>query len=372
MPNAGQTKNLYVKSFFTASVEEAMQQAHEELGPDALLLNTREAPPEARHLGQYEVVFGHCADHAAVSDAARPSEDLRRRVEEIYSLLSRITPSAGWQQPGTSLVEHVLLKAGLEPDIASGIADSVKLRVAKRSILPISGPRQGAEVGCADLVADVASEIESRFDVNADLGRIMALVGPAGAGKTTTIVKLAVAQGLALGKPVRLISMDTHRIGGAEQLRTYASILGVGFQAVDNTAALAHAIDAFPGEGCMFIDTPGYSAPMLRDFGGDLAAFLSNRQDLDTHLVLTASMRLSDLRTIADLYSVFRPVKLLFTRMDETNSYASAFCEAVRLGKPLSFFGNGQSIPEDVEPATKTKITASLVRQLPQALEAVA
>ena len=60
MPNAEKSSNLYVKSFFAASIPAAMEQARRELGADALLLNSREAPPEARHLGEYEVVFGTC------------------------------------------------------------------------------------------------------------------------------------------------------------------------------------------------------------------------------------------------------------------------------------------------------------------------
>jgi flagellar biosynthesis protein FlhF len=177
---------------------------------------------------------------------------------------------------------------------------------------------------------------------------------------------------LAAGKAVRLVSIDTHRIGGAAQLETYAAILEVPFQAVDTPEALAQAIDFAPDNTILLIDTPGYSASLLAELGSGLASLLARRQEIDTHLVLTASMRPEALRQAADLYGAFRPSKLLFTHLDEATSYASMFCEAARRELPLSFFATGQSVPEDLEPAEVRGIVDSLVWQLPNTLQATA
>jgi flagellar biosynthesis protein FlhF len=84
-------------------------------------------------------------------------------------------------------------------------------------------------------------------------------------------------------------------------------------------------------------------------------------------------MRPSDLRRVVDLFEAFRPAKLLFTHLDEADSTASMFSEAARTGKPLSFFATGQLVPEDLEAATKARVTESLVLELPlQPCEAVA
>jgi flagellar biosynthesis protein FlhF len=74
------------------------------------------------------------------------------------------------------------------------------------------------------------------------------------------------------------------------------------------------------------------------------------------HLVLPASMRTSDLKRVAEQYAVFQPSKLLFTRLDETETFGPILNQSIRMGKPVSFLSSGQRIPEDLEPASEELI----------------
>jgi len=376
MPSTENDSRLYIKSYFAASVVEAMERARVELGPDALLMNTREAPPEARHLGECEVVFGVRPTAAPTGGAPLaaidPVADLRQRMEELREIVRRLAP-AGESQPGCpTVIGEELSKAGVTEALAAEIESAVQLRLRGRGVVRIGRPKSMPAWNAEDLIQETIAELESRFEVAPETGRITILVGPPGAGKTSTLVKLAVTRGLAAHRPVRLLSMDHYRIAAAEQLRTYAAILGVPFTLAETTVALAQAINAAPPETLLLIDTPGFTAASLEESGQDLVSFLRQRRDIDTHLVLTASMRQADLRRTVDLFQAFQPAKLLFTRLDETDATGSMFCEAARTGKPLSFLSTGQVIPEDLEPATKARIIALLVRELPQALRAVA
>ena len=90
--------------------------------------------------------------------------------------------------------------------------------------------------------------------------------------------------------------------------------------------------------------------------GADLARFLASHPEIDTHLVLPASMKPSDLARTIDRYKFFQPAKLLFTRLDETDRYGALVSESARRSLPISFLSTGQQIPDDLEPATQARL----------------
>jgi len=364
---------LHLKSYFANSMEDAIEKARAELGMDALLMNSREAPPEARHLGALEVVFGTGPaeqNKASVPEPAAPAEEIRQLIGEFRDLVSRAKADCA-RGASRAYIETVLCEAGIHRDLSREIEIAVEQRCQNRGVFQIGKPKAFFGQDTADLVRETTQELESRFEVAPEIGRVSAFVGPAGSGKTTSLVKLAIERGLMERRPVRLVSMDHVRIAAAEQLRTYAAILGVSFALVETPSGLAEAISSAPSQALILIDTFGVSADR-KDAANGLAAFLRSRQDIDTHLVLTAGLRQTDMERMVARFQPFRPSKLLFTGLDETDSPVSMFCGSVAAGLPLSFFSTGPEIPGDIEPATKEKTISPLVNELRQALEAVA
>jgi flagellar biosynthesis protein FlhF len=375
---------MKLKSFFANTVEEAIRLARQELGPDAMLVNSKRSEVEARHLGCYEIVVcaetqpsGSSDEHgrerrrdlapergkesrgeskqggARAVAATLPVDKLSQDVSELKQRLEKLALTLARSGRGLASVAFdpdlsraftLLTDAEIDTELAYDLVSKLKF--------PVSDASLRAEL--AKLVS-----IDSELGVPGAPARVVALAGPPGAGKTSALVRLAIQHGIAVGKSVQILTTDTFRIAAAEELRSYAAILGIGCQVLETPAALARALDEYsPGESgrsgkkdLVLIDTPGLCRVEM-EASEELAQVLAAHPGVDTHLVLPASMRASDLRRVSEQYSVFEPRKLLFTRMDETETFGPILSRSVRMDKAVSFLSRGQRIPEDLEPAT--------------------
>lgn len=352
---------MRLKSYFSGTVEAAMELAHQELGEDALLINARPATPETRSLGAYEVVFGvpPKAEAPAVEKAEKPAESklslanaparaaaAGNLAQDVADLKREMERMAQTLRGGRIPAPQFLSTPSQNPDLYQRLIENE------------------LDAALAQQVA-AGTPLEDLFEIDATPGRrgaargVVALVGPPGVGKTTTLAKLAARFGLTSRKPAYILSADVYRIAAAEQMRSLAAILGIGFDIVETPVALAQALEEHRAKDWVFIDTPGLAAGEMED-GADLARLIATHPEIDTHLVLSASMKTADLSRAAVRYEIFQPKKLLFTRLDETDRYGALVNEAVRRSLPISFLATGQQIPDDLEPASKEFIAAKV------------
>ena len=371
------TASMKIKSYFADSVEQAIQEARQELGTDAMLITSRRSTPETHSLGAYEVVFGlHAASNstaarprkvAPATDLSSELQNLRAQLQEIKSTLqgSRTSPSS----EGEELFEE-LVSADLARNIAREIASAaVRLREQLSREQPPSLPLQAY---AAELISkklrfappfhQASLHQASSHPTSPDASRVVVFAGPAGAGKTTTLIKIAIRECLAHRQTVRILSVDPYRVAAHEKLRSFAAIIGVGFTAINSLQEFSGAVEESRSKSVVLVDTPGYS-PSEMESAAEIARCLERVPNKQVHLVLPASMKRADLTRGIQQYAEFQPDYLLFTKLDETESHAAILSAALEADKPLSFFAAGQNIPEDIEPAHARVLLASVFRR---------
>ena len=185
------------------------------------------------------------------------------------------------------------------------------------------------------------------IETSQGLSRGAVFLGPPGVGKTTTIAKLAAILALKEQVRVQLITLDTYRIAAAEQLKTYAEIIGVPVRVVSSVTELEATFSQCDERDHILIDTIGHSHNRVSDFS-ELAAYLTGNASIEKHLVLSATTRPDVLRETTLSFAAYMPDKLLFTKLDESSTFGTIANELVRTGKPLSYLTNGQRVPEDL------------------------
>jgi len=185
--------------------------------------------------------------------------------------------------------------------------------------------------------------------------KIVALIGPTGVGKTTTLAKLAGEQALKHNRKVAMITVDTFRIAAVEQLKTYARIMGLPITVVNSRAELRQAIDNHTEYDCLFIDTAGRS--QRDDLGmNDLREMFGDTERTELMLCLSATTKDADLTDITRRFSDLPLSSVTFTKLDESTTFGSLFNHAIRFKLPIGYLTTGQKVPEDIETATKERM----------------
>jgi flagellar biosynthesis protein FlhF len=362
---------MRLKSYFADTIEEAISQARREMGSDAMLVNSKRSGVEARHLGAYEVVCaGETEARSETPDtqrkrsaaAAPPMDRLSQDVTELKQQMERLALTLARSGSGMAGIasDPELSKVFTQLTEADFYAD-LAYEVVGRMTTPVAPDALRRELGA---LVNIDSQLGCQGGAPGWPARTVALVGPPGAGKTTTLVKLALQHGINSRKRSQILTLDTFRIAAADELQSYAAILGIGCEVLETTAALAQALERHHDKDLVLIDTPGLANGEMDGFE-EMAHFLSSYSGMDTHLVLPASMRTADLRRVAQRYEIFGPRKLLFTRLDETETFGPILSQSVRMGKPISYLSGGQRIPEDLEAATLDGILDLILKAEP-------
>ncbi len=182
-----------------------------------------------------------------------------------------------------------------------------------------------------------------------ETGGVVALIGPTGVGKTTTIAKLATQFILKQGSSqVALITTDNYRIGAYEQLNTYGRILDVPVRVASSAKELRNLINGFANKRLVLIDTAGMCQRDMKLVEQINTLRQQNELSIRSYLVMSAATEYKAMNAIIEAFSIFGPQASILTKLDEAVTIGPAISSIIEHSLPLSFVTDGQQVPEDL------------------------
>ncbi len=192
--------------------------------------------------------------------------------------------------------------------------------------------------------------------------RYIFFIGPTGVGKTTTIAKLAYSLLEQKKAKVALLAADTYRIAAVDQLRTYAEIMNIPLYVIYSETELAEQKEELQKYDIILVDTAGRSH-RSREQRDDIERLIRSvpAEAREVYLVLSATTKYRDLVKIAEAYSEIAEYRLIFTKLDETDTIGNIFNIKMLTGAPLSYATNGQNVPDDISKIDSQNVARQLL-----------
>lgn len=333
---------MQVQRFRKPTVREALAEVRGALGPDALVLSTNTVPLRGwrRLTGRREVEVMatrglSLSESRPVAPSTRPDV---HRAEVPEQKMVRASAQSG--SDVVARLQAAGLDRGMATEVAAALPPASRRDPSQRVLLD----------SLASRLAALTAAVESTSGVEV-------FVGPPGAGKTTTIAKLAARLRARDGRRPALIAADGYRVGAVEQLRIYAEILGLPFFVARTALDLDRALAQVAGP--VFVDTAGRS-PADRGTR-DLFDALRGRPGVCTHLVLAAGTPSRDAARVLERYHEADPARVVLSKIDETEMMAPLVGLLRSRGLKISWLGTGQRVPEDLSRATGRLLAAMML-----------
>nr|WP_320165756.1 flagellar biosynthesis protein FlhF [uncultured Methylophaga sp.] len=366
---------MKIKRFQAADVRQAIREVRDVLGPDAVILsNTRvdggieivaatdydesqfrrqaqveTASIQAQQPPRVEInptpdTYAHEQPQAAPKQNIWSQEptlvQMRKEIAGLRNMLQNQLSDLTWKDMERQNPTQVqLLKRFMQMGIDVELAKSITAKMHGIDDL---------ETAWRHCLGSLASQIQLTEEDILTQGGIYALVGPTGVGKTTTIAKLAARCALKHGaRQVALITTDCYRIGGQEQLRTYARILGVPVRVARTHAELTETLNDLLDRRFILIDTAGMNQRDIK-LTEKFAVIKQQSPRVKTYLTMSANTQASAMDDIIHAYSHLNLSACVLTKTDEASSLGGAVSALVRHHLPLAYVANGQQVPEDL------------------------
>lgn len=336
MPERGRTFTIVAPS-----LREAIRKLKNELGPHAMIASMRSTDAGV------EIVA-----RLPQEKESRPS--VRNEVSQIRAMVADLLKRSGHRPPPASSATVIslyerMVERGVAEELARGLARRVERELPEADFLPERA--RGLLSRYLERLLSCSGPIEPQKGTR----KVVVLVGPTGVGKTTTIAKLAAGFRLRRGFKVGLVAADTYRIAAVDQLRRYAMLMDAPLAVAPTPESLAKALHELQGAEVVFVDTPGRSQrdPRRMDH---LKGLIDAAGADEVHLIVSATTQERVALEVVRGFSDLKPDRLIITKLDESPTLGHLVSCIIRAEKPVSYITTGQDVPDDIEPASPSRL----------------
>ena len=360
---------MQIKKFTAGSYAEAVELVKKELGDEALILSTQTLRPEKgfrAYKGAARVEVTAAIDPVTAKVTAQPVSSRVQHTESLFNeeddlnlkslMISLLSQSDRARSMGLKKHQLGLYQKLVENGVNERLAGKVfeRLNSAREVPFPADNEAQDRK----ELIGMMERFLVCQGGINLEkqAPKLVALVGPTGAGKTTTIAKLAAHYALKEGKKVAMLSLDTYRIGAMEQLRVYGDIMQLPVEAAVGAEDFRENISKHSDKDLILIDTTGRCHKDQAHPVRLKEIFKAAGKKVETHLVLNVTAQEKLFEESYKQFSALEIDRVLFTKLDEGINFGALFNFALRTRVPFSYLTTGQRVPEDIEAAQREKV----------------
>lgn len=350
---------MQVKKYRGKTINDALTSVKNVLGPEAMIISTKKLRERDGYNG-FEVAAMQARDDIS-NTSSSPYMEVKSELMSIKEMIYLLNHSGG-------ITETLMMNPVIMNLYAKLIRNGVDDHYAKMFLERAGAIKDDSSYDTNSIKKKTIKEImkvvgiKNPFDSQNGNQIIAAFIGTTGVGKTTTIAKLAAQLMFTAKKKVGLISIDNYRIGAMEQLKTYASILGIPCFPAFNRKDLLFALKRMEGRDVVLIDTAGqshYDKPRITE----LKNMIAGDPFISSHLLMSVSTTDSEMSKAATNFSPLEFQSYIFTKIDEAERCGSVINQIMKLPLPISYITTGQNVPEDIERANKKNILRLLLNQ---------
>ncbi|MHA6251278.1 flagellar biosynthesis protein FlhF [Oceanobacillus sp. CAU 1775] len=373
---------MKIKKYKANTMPEALEVIREDLGPDAVILHSKEVkknglfgffgkkkieviaaldPQPIQRKAQPKIVHKPTKE-ARMQEVYKPSKEQDTILAEIKHLKKIVELQSLKDEsslaPDFQLIYNHLINQEVDETLAKTIIEEVNEAIGDTEE---SVERKDIEKAFKHVLTEKLKKYPAKA-IHSE-HKVVQFVGPTGVGKTTTIAKIAAKLMLDQGKKVAFITSDTYRIGAVEQLKTYARILNVPLEVAYNLEDYQNAVEKFNDVDIILVDTAGRN---FRDkkYVQELQKLSIDQEKLATYLVLSLTAKPKDLSEIYDQFHLIPLESVIFTKIDETKQYGSMLNIVLNKEIGISYVTNGQDVPDNILQLTEEDITKLVVGDL--------